>query len=130
MYNQTQHNMFIINALKHDVLLHLALQCVETNLQAYQRDIRLNPTILFPFDLHFDEIGVVIDKQSDEYIVGTNKSLPKIIFNDNNNGFAQNVLDSLVMHDFHRKQSHFKHNEDTYNKTSNRDYKSGDILLY
>ena len=55
--------MFIINALKHDAMLRQGIQYIKFALQAYQRDLRLNPTVQFPLKLNFNEIGVVIDKQ-------------------------------------------------------------------
>ena len=70
--------MFIINTLRHDEWLQPGLHYIESTLQAYQRDTNLDLLIQFPLELGFDEIGVLIDERSDDYIAGANTALTKI----------------------------------------------------
>ena len=115
-YNKTEQTMFIINALRHDERLRPGLHYVESTLQAYQKDKNLNPSIKFPLELDFDEIGVLIDERSDDYIVGANTALPK--FND----LAHKVSDSPVIHALHRKSSSYQRQDNKHDKNK-RDYK-------
>ena len=81
--------MFIISAFKHDTRLRQGVQYIESVLQAYQRDSRLNPSIQFPFELQFDEIGVVLDEHSDDYTAGEKSTTIRSAFNsDAINGLA------------------------------------------
>ena len=125
VYNNTEQTMFIINALRHDARLRPGLHYVESSLQAYQRDARLNPAITFPLELHFDEIGVVIDEHSEDYIVGANAALPRSIFNENNvNGVVHNLTDLPVIHALRKHQPYQRNDRNT--RTSKRDYKNRD----
>ena len=45
VYNETEQTMFIISAFKHDARLRPGVQYIESVLQAYQRDSRLNPSL-------------------------------------------------------------------------------------
>ena len=101
--------MFIINALRRDERLRPGIYYVESTLQAYQRDANLNSSIQLPLELDFDEMGVVIDERSDDYIVGANAALPKSVFNGNSlNDLAHKVLDSPVIYALNRKSSSYQ----------------------
>ena len=91
--------MYIISALKHDIRLRPGVQYVESVLQAFQRDARLNPSIEFPLELQFDEIGVVLDEHSDDYTVGEKASITHSLFNsDAINGLAHKANSKATIH--------------------------------
>ena len=50
-YNTTEQTLFIINALKGDYRFRIGLHYVESTLNTYQRDVRLNPILPFPLEL-------------------------------------------------------------------------------
>ena len=62
--------MFIITALKLDSHFRTGVNHVDSTLTVYQRNICLNPLLLFPLELKIDNIGVAIDKQSNKCTVG------------------------------------------------------------
>ena len=124
IYNDVEQTTFIINALRHDARLRPGLYYVESTLQAYQRDVRLNSAIPFPLELQHDEIGVVIDEHSDDYTVGANASLPTSIFNS-----AHKLTDDAVIHALHSRRQPYKRNDDNRHDNKNtrpgkRDYTS------
>lgn len=59
----------------------------------------LNPSLFFPLELNFDEIGVVIDEQSDEYTVEDKATTTRNMFNvDTINSISHAANDSHVVH--------------------------------
>ena len=65
----------------------------------YRRDSRLNPSIQFPLKLQFDEIGVVKDKHSEDYVVGDKSNTIRSAFNTNiANSLAYNAKDTAQIH--------------------------------
>ena len=66
IYNAAEQTMYIIYALKNDSRFRPGILYVESLVQSYQRDVRLNPSLQFQLELEFDEIGVVIDEQSED----------------------------------------------------------------
>ena len=69
LYNEVEQTTFISNALHHDARLRPELYYVEYTLYVYQRYVRLNSVITFTLELQHDEIGVVINENSDDYIL-------------------------------------------------------------
>ena len=116
-YNQVEQTMFIVNALRHDERLQPGIHYVESTLQAYQRDAHLNPLIQFPLELDFDEIGVLIDERSDDYIVGAQATL------SSTNSLAHKVSDTPVIHALHRNSSSYTRQDNKYNRKG-REYKT------
>ena len=116
-YNQTEQTMFIVNALRHDARLQPGIQFVESTLQAYQRDAHLNPLIQFPLELDFDEIGVLIDERSDDYIVGAQATLPSTT------SLAHKASDTPIIHALHRTASSYTRQDSKYGRNG-REFKS------
>ena len=122
-YNQTEQTMFIISALRHDVQLRPGVNYVESVLQAYQRDTRLNPSIKFPLELQFDEIGVVFDEHSEEYTVGDKSSVPRSTFNaDAINGLAYKAKDNPIIHALRQRPKPYRPYDNRNKKSDRPDY--------
>ena len=91
--------MFIISALKHEIRLRPVINYVESVLHAFQRDSRLNPALLFPLELQFDKIGVVLHEHRDDYIVGEKASTICSTFNSGAiNCLANKAINDPVIH--------------------------------
>ena len=69
-YNNQEQTMYVVNALKKDTRFKPGVEYVLAAVLAYQRDRRLNPTIVYPLDLDIDEIAITITERSPDYIVG------------------------------------------------------------
>jgi len=121
IYNNVEQTTFIINALRHDVRLRPGLFYVESTLQAYQRDVRLNSAITFPHELQHDDIGVIIDDNSDDYTVGANAHLPTIIFDSN--GALRRAEDQPVLHALRGYQSSYQRQDNKNGTQTKRDFK-------
>ena len=70
IYNQVEQTMFVLDALCHDSILKAGVAYVELTLQSYQNNTRLNPFLQFTLELEFDNIGIVLDNHSEDYVVG------------------------------------------------------------
>ena len=104
--------------MKHDTRLKSCITHVEACLQVYQRDARLNPTLPFPLEPQHEEIGVVIDKHSKNYIVGENATAPANLFNaEALNGLAQRVTDTFII----RMMCNNRHHKLSLNRSTNYD---------
>ena len=113
--------MYIISALKQDIRLRPGIQYVESVLQAYQRDSRLNPSIQFPLELQFDEIGVVLDEHSDDYVVGEKSSITRPAFNaDAINGLAYKATGEAKIHALRNRPLHAKPYSSYDNRNRNK----------
>ena len=118
IYNNDEQTTFIINALRHDVQLRPRLFYVESTLQAYQRDVRLNSAITFPHELQHDDVGVIIDENSDDYTVGANARLPTSIFDSN--GTLRRAEDQPVLHALRGYQSSYQRQDHNKNGTQTK----------
>ena len=73
-YNKQEQTLSIVNALKHEERLKPGIEYVLATILAYQRERKVNPTIIYPLDLEIDDIAVTIDEQSPNYTVGDKAS--------------------------------------------------------
>ena len=127
-YNQSEQTMFILSALRHDERLRPGINYVESVLRAYQRDSRLNPSIPFPLELQFEEIGVVLDEHSDNYTVGEKSSVIRSAFNsDAINGLAFKATDTPKIHALRPRQQQskpYRSHDSRRTKTDRPEYSS------
>ena len=79
VYNKREQTMFVFNALTFDKQLKEGLTYVEATLQDFQRDSRVSSMNSFPLDLEIDEIKVIIDERSNNYVVSNKIASAQVI---------------------------------------------------
>ena len=80
-YNKQEQTLSIVNALKHEERFKPGMEYVLATVLAYQRERKVNPTVIYPLELEIDDIAVTIDEQSPNYTVGDKSSASTMVNN-------------------------------------------------